>query len=434
MLASFVVVLALVVGVSTWLVAERGDSETRNGQRDATPTPSGSKASGLTDEAVVQRRDAITELLEGRSRAILGRDRPAFLALIDPAAGRFKDLQATIFDRLAKVPLATWDYDYAGEGPPLVGYLASLMPKGSFVARVNLRYTFVGNDSHVESQQFLTLVQREGSWLFAGDRDNVLGATSGAFGQDIWELGPVTVVHGRSSLVLGAAKASVLREYAQQADRAVRDVNAVWKGKWSRRPVVIVPRTQADMAAVIGTSEQIAGQITAVAIGYFEADLTHGDRVVINPAAWREIGAEGRQIVMTHEVTHLATRAATGTVPTWMAEGFADYVAYQAVDFSQAEIVENLLDLVRDGEGPRELPEDRDFDPAYGVVETAYEEGLLVVQMIAERYGEQELVELYQAMADEDDPVGEDIRAILGISSDKLVGDWRDYMQTVAGE
>jgi hypothetical protein len=136
---------------------------------------------------------------------------------------------------------------------------------------------------------------------------------------------------------------------------------------------------------------------------------------------------------MTPVVTHGATGPTTDvSVPMWMSEGFADYLAYRAVDLLDAGVSEELYDLVEAGEAPRELPRDRDFDPAWGEVGTAYEEALLAVQMIAERYGEEKLLALYVAMGDNADEVGEDIRKILGISHDALVADWRRFTENEA--
>ena len=433
MAAVAAVVVALVVGASvTWLVTDRHLSAER-GSPDAqrTSEPTGGQ---LTGKAAVRRQDDVRRLLQQRSDAVMAKDRDAFLALVDPAAERFRKRQATVFDRLVRIPLASWEYDYSGEGPAMSGYNASLLPEGAFVARVVLRYTFEGSTSPVETQQFLTLVPRGGRWLIAGDRDNVQGAQSGVFGRDIWELGPVSVVHGRSSLVIGNASRKALRAYARHADRAVRDVDRVWDATWSRRPVVIVPRTQADMALVVGTPARGLDQIAAVTTGYSAAGPTNGDRVVINPAAWRELVAEGRRVVMTHEVTHLATRATTyGSVPIWMAEGFADYVAYEAVDIPVEVGAETVLRQVRNGRGPRELPGDTDFDPARGDIAPAYEASWLAARMIAESYGERRLVRLYVAMAADDDTTAErDIEDVLGITEKRLVREWRSFMSAAA--
>jgi hypothetical protein len=241
-------------------------------------------------------------------------------------------------------------------------------------------------------------------------------------------------VRGRSSLVIGEASAAVLRRYARHADQAVRDVDRVWNSRWSRRPVVIVPRTQADMAVIIGTPASTLDQIAAVTTGFAEFGPTHGDRVVVNPAAWRDLVQEGRRVVMTHEVTHLATRAATeGSVPIWMAEGFADYVAYKAVDVPVEIGAEGVLAKVRNGKAPRELPGETDFDPRRGDIAPAYESSWMAARMIAERYGERRLVRLYVAMADDaGGSASEDVDDVLGISEAQLVRQWRAYLREAA--
>jgi hypothetical protein len=195
-----------------------------------------------------------------------------------------------------------------------------------------------------------------------------------------------------------------------------------------------VPRTQADMALIVGTSAKGLEQIAAVTTGYSASGPTRGDRVVINPRAWRSLQKLGRRVVMSHEVTHLATRAVTySSVPIWMSEGFADYVAYEAVDFPVRVIAAHVLELVRAGKGPTRLPGDTDFDASHGDVATAYESSWLAARLIADRYGERKLVRLYVSLADRDNgPADDDIRAVLGISEKKLVKDWRAYLKSLA--
>lgn len=373
-------------------------------------------------------RASLATLLAARSRAVLGHDKAAFLATVDPAEKAFRDKQATVFDRVARVPLGSWEYDYAGEGPGLGGARAAALPKGSWVARVILHYKYAGGDSPVDREQYLTVVPRDGRWLIAGDDD--VAASGLATERDIWDLGPIDVVRGRHSLVIGDARPAALRDYADDADRSVRDVDAVWKKDWSRRPVVIVPKSQADMATIIGSDGDGLDQIAAVTTGYSVSGPTRGDRVVINPSAWKGLGDLGRRVVMAHEVTHLATRAITvHAVPIWLSEGFADYVAYQAVDVPTRVVASDVLDQVREGKGPKRLPEDGDFDAARGDLAPAYEGAWLACRMLAERYGQAKLIALYVALADRDSGLPEkDIRRVLGISEDKLVADWRAYL------
>ncbi|MEP6762612.1 MAG: hypothetical protein ABJA93_14765, partial [Sporichthyaceae bacterium] len=215
-LAACALILALFVGGTvTWLVTDRVGQATPNG-RD--PTSRASSTRSPDNDAAIRRQDAATSLLAARSKAILGHDKAAFLALIDPAESQFRANQATVFDRLSKVPFDGWEYEFEGEGPALAVDQAARLPDGAFIARVLLRYTFDGTDSPVEREQFLTLVPRDGDWLLASDVYTGEGAPSADFGRDIWELGPVTVVRGRFALVIGEATASALRAFAREAD------------------------------------------------------------------------------------------------------------------------------------------------------------------------------------------------------------------------
>ena len=176
---------------------------------------------------------------------------------------------------------------------------------------------------------------------------------------------------------------------AAEADRGVRDVGVVWQRPWSHHPVIVFPKSQSDMAALIGNDGKGLSQIAAVTTGSFESGLSRGDRVVVNPSAWRTLGSLGRRVVLAHEMTHLATRAITvDDVPIWLSEGFADYVAYQAVEVPTNVVAGDVLDDVRTGNGPKNLPEDADFDAARGDIAAAYEGAWLACRMIAERYGQ----------------------------------------------
>ena len=77
-----------------------------------------------------------------------------------------------------------------------------------------------------------------------------------------------------------------MRHLADEADLAVRDVDDIWTGDWPKEPVIVLPRSQADMATLIESNGDGLGQIAAVTTGAFESGLSRGDRIVINPAAW----------------------------------------------------------------------------------------------------------------------------------------------------
>ncbi|MGZ4616107.1 MAG: hypothetical protein ACXV4A_11135 [Actinomycetes bacterium] len=419
------IVVALLVAAGVALVW--GDDAQRGAARRAAV-----QTNAATRDPAVGRRTAVTQLLKARGEAVRNKDKAAFLAQIDPTAEEFRARQSELFDRLAKLPFADWSYQLAGEGPGLPADRALQLPRGSAIARVRLSYRFVDSDSPVEREQYLTVVPRGGHWLLAGNDD----ATSAGMQteQDIWDLGPVQVVRGKSSLVLGDASSKELTRLAAEADRGVQDVGGVWRAKWSRHPVVVFPKSQDDMATLIGSDGKGLSQIAAVTTGSFESGLSRGDRIVVNPAAWRTLGTLGRRVVLAHEMTHLATRAITvQPVPIWLSEGFADYVAYRAVKVPTNVVAGDVLDDVKKGKGPTALPDDKAFDAARGDIAAAYEGAWLACRMIAEKYGQPKLIQLYLSLADNKSaPPGGDIKATLGISEQTLVTQWLDYLSSRA--
>jgi hypothetical protein len=427
LLAALALGLALALGAGRLLL---GDDDSP-GPSDA-PTEGGSASP--TDPAA-SREQAVEGLLDQRARAVTGGDRDLFLDTVDPGDADFFDRQAELFDRVTGLDLAAWGYQVTGDGPGLPAARAGSLPRGSTIVRVRLTYRLAGTETTTDREQYLTVVPRGGRWLVAGDTD---GSANGFDTQrDLWDLGPVRSIRGDSSLVLadtrGASRAQ-MRRLAEEADLAVRDVGEVWTEEWSRVPVVILPRSQQDMATLIGSDGEGLAQIAAVTTGSFESGLSRGDRIVINPAAWDSLGELGRRVVIAHEMTHVATRASSvQTVPIWLSEGFADYVAYRATPVPTVIVASDVFDDVRDGHAPRKLPDDADFDASRGDVAASYEAAWLACRMIAERYGEKRLVRFYRAMSDSAGPGWpEETAAALGISRADLVRDWKAYLREKA--
>ena len=175
------------------------------------------------------------------------------------------------------------------------------------------------------------------------------------------------------------------------------------------------------------------------------------DRVLVNPAGMSRLGAVGRRVVVTHEMTHAAIRASTlRPVPVWLSEGMADYVGYQGVELTRQEIAADVLALVRKGAGPTHLPTNEDFDPARTTIAPAYSSSWLACSLIADTYGVKKLVATYRqaaggealvpgaqapaGAADVDPAVATDraFRSVLGTSTQQFTVTWRAYLSRLA--
>ena len=426
-LAAAVVALAVAGGAGlVWFDGAQTQSP-REGRR-----PTGG---GQVTDAASGRTEAVQSLLEDRAQAILSGDRDSFLDQIDPSQTDFATAQRLLIDRLGKVPLTQWQYEVVGAGPALGSDRTLALPDGSSVVHVRLSYRVEGSDTQTDREQYLTVAPRGGRWLLAGDTD---GESEGfATQRDLWDLGPVRVRQAASGVVLADARAASpadLRRLADETDQAVRDVDRVWRADWSRRPLVVLPENQQDMATLIGSDGKGLGQIAAVTTGSYSDGATRGDRVVINPGTFATLRPLGRRIVLSHEMTHLAARASSiQSVPIWLSEGFADYVAYDPTTVPVGVVAGDVFELVRDGDAPRRLPDDADFDAGSGDIAAAYESAWLACRMIAERWGERTLVRFYTDMADSAGPGWpEEVATSLGVTERQLVRQWRQYVAAEA--
>lgn len=405
-----VAVLGVLLAVLAVLVAGCGGSSS-----------GGHPAADATDAGIRQT-------LDRRAAAVLHHDRAAFLAGIDPRAPRFLDRQKAMFTDIADVPLADWSYRLVRTGafglPPTADGTVRT------AAEVELRYRLSGFDAKpVVATDYLTLARRGGSWYVAGDDDGAAAGHRSAV--QLWDQGPVTVVRGTYSLVLGLGAAAGLRGYAKDVDRAVPEVRRAWGDGWSGKVVVEVPRTLDQMAALVDADPADYRDIAAVTTG--EAGGTarvHSDRVIINPEAFDGLSDFGRQTVLTHETTHVATRTwTTGRTPLWLSEGAADWTAYRTAGRTAREVAPELATAVAAGRVPTALPTDADFHTAdSGRLSRAYEGGWLACRMIADQWSPDKLVAFYRAVAS-GGTVDSHLRATLGVTLTEFTARWRAYVQ-----
>ncbi|MCW2903536.1 MAG: hypothetical protein JWO67_5801 [Streptosporangiaceae bacterium] len=372
-------------------------------------------------------RQTLDAVLAGRARAVREHDRTGFLATVISAPQAFRTEQGRLFDNLAKVPLGGWRQELPTAEPVATG------PGGSTL-RLILRYRLRGFDrSEVSHTEYLTFAQRPGAgWVIVGD-----GASLGLRDDpQIWDFGRLGVVRGRRSLVLGSyssgadagARTKTLRSIARTLDAAVPKVTGVVGDRWPRRAVALLPDGQREAQRLVGGGQDL-GRIAALAT--VSQDPQTGaageDRVVISPGTFARLNALGRSVVLTHELTHVATGAARdGRTPMWLIEGLADYVGYKNVHVSVRSAAGELRREVVRGRLPRGLPDRTDFGSGSARLPQSYEAAWLACRMVAERYGEPTLLRLYRTAGDRQDAV---FREVLGVDSGRFVAMWRDYLR-----
>jgi hypothetical protein len=180
---------------------------------------------------------------------------------------------------------------------------------------------------------------------------------------------------------------------AADVERACATVRAAVPG-WDGRATV---RLTAGDAAVAGEST--------------------GTTVLLHQAAWAALSAPGRQVVLTHELVHVATDAVTTPrTPGWLVEGLADAVALRGSGLSDRALTRELRAWVGAHGLPASLPTELGTDAV------AYEQSWLAVDALLRRYGGPAVLRLYR---DSGTRSMDQALAGLGLTPQQLTTLWR---------
>ncbi|WP_157244456.1 hypothetical protein [Nonomuraea typhae] len=148
-------------------------------------------------------------------------------------------------------------------------------------------------------------------------------------------------------------------------------------------------RPRVEVAADAGEAARMAGVASVEGL----AAVADAGRVIVIPETYARLTPTGRDVVLTHELTHVA--AGTEGLPAWLYEGFADYVAYKDAGLAVPVAAAELAAEVRAGRVPRSLPGPEAFAPGSARLAQSYQEAWLACRFLAERLGEARLVKLY---------------------------------------
>lgn len=390
------------------------------------------------DRTGADRTLAIRDLLARRAAAVLHHDAAAFAATADPEQPAFVAQQRRELAAMRPVPLAQWSYEIDTD---------TAMPSNARTSRYGaptwapqhftLHYEIRGFDTAPTSlNQFPTFVHRARGWFIASFDD--FTAQGHRSDVDVWDFGPVRVARAPGVLVLGhPSSQALLRSIAVEASSAIPQVSAVWRMRWPRRVVVLVPSTQTELARVVDDTGDLS-QIAAVASAEVQdcpgPPEPVGNRVAINPRNWTKLSPLGRRIVLTHELTHVATRIDTGScTPTWLVEGFADYIGYLGSGVPVPVVAQELAADVRHGRVPTRLPPDADFAGSSKRLAQAYEGSWLACRLIVATWGQSRLVRLYRAIGTSRQPpqraVADAMGTLLHTTPAGFVAMWRAYLR-----
>ncbi|MBF6098361.1 hypothetical protein IU510_09770 [Nocardia cyriacigeorgica] len=220
---------------------------------------------------------------------------------------------------------------------------------------------------------------------------------------------------------------------ADELTAASTAVTELWGTDWSRSPVIVVSAAPAEFAALVHATTDLPGEIAAATVSdpFTPGSQPTGQRVVFGPDAGRRLDPDGLRSLLRHELTHVATRAATvDGSPQWLLEGFAEYAAHRGLGHSFTDIAPTLATRLATGTVPADLPADPEFTGPDAA--TAYELAWSVCAYLAGTYDDAHLVTLYRRLATgPQTPATEDaaMREILGTSRADLISGWQTWLR-----
>lgn len=380
------------------------------------------------------REDAATGLLADLTTALEGGTRADVAALAAPGDRDAVRELSTLRGNVRRLGIQDLEMRYVDEnaGRSVTGVAPPQRPR-AWVGDVSLSWSLDGFDDGTS--------RMEVTMTFLGTDDGAAFVSArGDYGRPapLWMLERLAVQRSEQALVMVAGAATDapggrgVQAYHALADRAVVDVRKVFP-RWRGPLVVEVPSSQAELGRSLGSDGTAYSSIAAVTTPVDGSSVSDSPiHIFVNPPVFGPLGRQGAQIVMSHEAAHVATKAASSSMPTWLLEGFADYVALAHVDLPVEVTASQILGQVQDEGAPPDLPGPTEFETANSTLGASYESAWLACRLLAEQYGEQRLIAFYHR-ADEDGSVKAAFRDVLGTDEAAFTASWRDYLETLAG-
>jgi hypothetical protein len=302
----------------------------------------------------------------------------------------------------------------------------------AWVQPVTVTWSLPGESRVAIDRLWLTFVDESGPdgavTRLAGDGDSPVEPTA----LPIWLQQPVRLLRADGVLLLtDADDAHAWSAQAADARRAV----AARIGPARRHPdevlVVEVPQSRAIFERTLGVQPGSYAAVAAAAWPRGPSASTAPVHVVVNPEASRRLSVLGRQVLLTHEAVHVATRSPASPAPTWLVEGYADEIAYDAYPAGAAPAVAAVRAAVRADGTDRHWPTEQEFSPAAPDLDLAYDLAWSAAHSVAGDEGSAALDRFY-ASVDRGASMAEAAKDI-GTTERQLVQQWRRNLAVLAG-
>jgi hypothetical protein len=220
----------------------------------------------------------------------------------------------------------------------------------------------------------------------------------------LWDFGPVSISTSKHFMLMTHPCASpegcaqLPTNMLALAEQALGRVDRFWHPSWRHKVVIVAPTSTMELRRMLQATFDVN---KFVAFAYSSEDIEHGlrfigRRIILN---WRTIAHRTSDSVLTilaHELTHVATRRIAGPqIPTFVDEGLAEYVGYDAAPSS----LSYLNSVVSAGHFDGKLPRDYQFTTGSGAdIYLSYQKAESAVAFFVDRWGPARFVRFYRML------------------------------------
>jgi hypothetical protein len=389
------------------------------------PVPPATRVMASDSSRLSQVRTTVDALFQ----AARSRDRTGFERLISDRDPAFPDRARLLYGNLSTLPLTRLQIRVEPAQFGLAEQRTQLLGSSAWAQRAVVSWRLAGENADVEHQIWLTFLSDGGQVRLAGTVDEPPSRIVEQ--KPSWSLGPLTASE-REGVTVIAGSGQPLERWANLAAAALDNVRDNLPDglrlSWSGHIVMEVPATPRDFESVLGEPAGSYGSIAAVTHRAGTAD--GATRIVVNPKA-AQLSSSALQVVLEHEMVHVATSSPDSPAPVWAEEGLAEWVSTKAHAGQPSEATDDVLTRVRAQGAPRSFPSDQEFQIGERDLRMAYAEAWLVCRYIANRYSEIQLGRFY-AELDDGHSLDEASQSALNISEAELIIRWRAYLVRLA--
>lgn len=405
-----------------------------DGHRPALPPAASASPTEASGKPLVAQTKAAQTTVSALLTAARAGDRVSWdrqVSVVDPA---FVPRSEMIFANLTELKPRTLTATMTNARGTLDIDRRTVLGRGAWLGEATIEWSVGDETRKAVNTVWLTFVP-------AGDGQRLAGTTDLPAGQPVdatplWLLepikrvtdGPVTLVAARTVQADGwAARA------AAAAAAVRRGVDGLVGPHWSGRVVVEMPGGRTSFEQLLGVPSGSYDRIAAVAWPEGPEPKRAPVRVIINPTSASRLASSARDIVLSHEIVHVATDSPSSEAPLWVVEGYADLIAFQHQPVAAKAAQKSLLASIRKHGPPSALPADANFDPASASLDDSYTLSWLACRYLVQHWSAAAMNAFYAALEGTDaGEVDAALRHVLGTDRATFLRGWGDYLRQTA--